>query len=119
MSQIIGTLYKSNNWVIKWSVCGETEEFSQRKGRGRPINLCFWSKTGNDVMIALMMSSCHFLLKQSCGDETSSKESNINLLYPHKKQKVSHFIQELLQFEKRATFFETPCIIQPRKYQFT
>ena len=53
VSQIIEILYKSKNWVIKWSVCGETGEFSWSKENGRPINLCFWSVTGNDVMIVL------------------------------------------------------------------
>ena len=53
VSQIIEFLYKSKNWVIKWPVFGKTGEFSQRKGSGRPINLCFWSTTGNYVMIAL------------------------------------------------------------------
>ena len=52
VSQMI-ILYKSKNWLTKWSVCGETGEFSRRKGSDRSINLCFGSTTGNDVMIAL------------------------------------------------------------------
>ena len=53
VSQIMEILNKSKNWVIKWSVCDETGEFSRRKGSCRPINLCVWLMTGNDVMIAL------------------------------------------------------------------
>ena len=41
VSQTVEILHKSKNWVIKWSVCGETGEFSWRNGSGRPINLCF------------------------------------------------------------------------------
>ena len=41
VSQIMEFLSKSKNWMIKWSVCDETGEFSRRKGSGRPINLCF------------------------------------------------------------------------------
>ena len=51
MSQIIEITYKSKSWVIKLSVYGETGEFSRRKQSDSPI--CFWSMTGNDVMIAL------------------------------------------------------------------
>ena len=39
MSQIMGILNKSKKWVMKLSVCGETEEFIQRKGSGRSFNL--------------------------------------------------------------------------------
>ena len=53
VSQIMENLYKSKKWVIKWSVCGENGEFSQRKGSGIPINLCFLSMIGNDVVIPL------------------------------------------------------------------
>ena len=57
--------YILGNKLRKWkffinqstgSVCGETGEFSWRKGSGRAINLCLWSTTGNDAMIALW---CH------------------------------------------------------------
>ena len=41
MSQIMEIFYKPKNQVIKWSVCGETGEFSWRNGSDRPINLYF------------------------------------------------------------------------------
>ena len=40
-SQIMEIIYRSKIWVIKWPVCDETGEFSQRKGRARLINQCF------------------------------------------------------------------------------
>ena len=89
--------------VIKWSIYGETRECRTGKGSGRPINM--W----NDVMIALW-----------CHHDVTSCWSTIwwwNII----REKVyhfdlatktiirfQHFIQELLRFEKRSTFFRHP-----------
>ena len=39
VSQIMKIINKSKNWVMKWYVHGETEEFNQRKKSGRPSKL--------------------------------------------------------------------------------
>ena len=64
--------------MIKWSVFGETGEFSRRKGSGRPINL-FWSTTGKNVMIDYDVIMMSIPVEAPSGDETS-EESDITLL---------------------------------------
>ena len=50
MSQIMEILNKSKKSVMKLSVCGETEEFIQRKGSGRSFNLSSRkSKGGHEI----------------------------------------------------------------------
>ena len=71
----MGILYKSKNWVIKWSVCGKTGEFSWRNVSDRPIILCF------DVIMIT------FPGEAPSGDETPSDERDITLLLPHKTLK--------------------------------
>ena len=87
----------------KWYICGETVEFSRRKGSGRPINLCFGQR--QEMMSLLLYDAIMISLpvESPSADKISSEEKDITLLSPHKKSKGFNILyRNYCNFEKKS-----------------